>query len=154
MCIRDSVGGDHTAYADQAVRAIEAAVTDGTLDEAARVMLVGCAQGGVTAVDVATGARSAAFVVDQVVVVGAPTALVPRVPEGTRVLALEDRTDPVALFGALVSAGADNRLTVVFDGGDSDGTASYVAGGRAADAATHPQLRGELARLRELGYLA
>ena len=57
-------------------------------------------------------------------------------------------------FGSLVNAGADNRLTVVFDGGEADGTASYVAGGRAADAATHPQLRDELARMRELGYLA
>jgi hypothetical protein len=148
------VGGDHTAYADQAVRAIETAVSDGSVDEAARVMLVGCAQGGVTAVDLATTAHSDAFVVDQVVTAGAPTALVPRVPDTVRVLSLEDRTDPVALFGSLVNAGADNRLTVVFDGGDADGGASYVEGGRAADAAAHPELRGELARMRELGFLS
>jgi hypothetical protein len=147
------VGGDHTAYADQAVRAIESAVADGSLDEAARVMLVGCGQGGVTAVDLATSG-SDAYVVDQVVTAGAPAALVARVPEPTRVLSLEDRTDPVALFGSLVNAGSDNRLTVVFDGGEADGTSSYVVGGRAADAASHPELREELARLRELGYLA
>jgi hypothetical protein len=148
------VGGDHTAYADQAVRAIESAVAVGSPDEAARVMLVGYGQGGVTAVDLATSAGSDAYVVDQVVTAGAPTSLVPRVPEPTRVLSLEDRTDPVALFGSLVNAGSDNRLTVVFDGGDTDGTSSYVAGGRAADAAGHPELREELARLRELGYLS
>ena len=42
---------------------------------------------------------------------------------------------------------APNRLTVVFDGDD------YVAGGRAVDAATHPEVRQELDRLRGLGYL-
>ena len=58
-----------------------------------------------------------------------------RIPEGTRVLSLEDRTDPVALLGSLINARVTNRLTVVFDGGDEPGAASYVAGGRAADAA-------------------
>jgi hypothetical protein len=148
------VGGDHTMYADQAVRAIKSAVSDVSADEAARVMLVGCGQGGVTAVDLATNAASDAYVVDQVVTAGAPTALVPRVPETTRVLSLEDRADPVALFGSLVNADSDNRLTVVFDGGDTDDTSSYVVGGRAADAASHPELRDELARLRELGFLS
>ena len=147
------VGGDHAAYADQATRAIEDAVSDRTVDEAARVMLVGYGQGGVTAVDVATAAGSDTYVVDQVVTAGAPAALVPRVPESTRVLSLEDRTDPVALFGSLVNAGSDNRLTVVFDGGDGE-TSPYVVGGRAADAASHPELRDELARLRELGFLS
>jgi hypothetical protein len=147
------VGGDHLAYADQAVRAIEAAVGPSD-DGAPRVMLVGCAQGGVTAVDIAPNPPAQAVVIDQVVTAGAPSALVPRVPEPTRVLSLEDRGDPVALLGSLVNAGSDNRLTVVFDGGDADTTSSYVVGGRAADAATHPQLREELARIRELGYLA
>ena len=44
------VGGDHTAYAGQVVRAIEQAVGD---DQGARVLLVGSAQGGVTAAEVA-----------------------------------------------------------------------------------------------------
>jgi hypothetical protein len=148
------VGGDHLAYAEQAVRAIEAAVAPGADGEVARVMLVGCAQGGVTAVDIATHVSSDAFVVDQVITAGAPSALVPRVPADTRVLSLEDRSDPVALLGSLVNAGSDNRLTVVFDDGDADGSTAYVVGGRAADAATHPQLRDELSRIRELGYLA
>jgi hypothetical protein len=116
-------------------------------------MLVGCAQGGVTAVDIAAGIVPAGFVVDQVVTAGAPSALVPRVPEPTRVLSLEDRSDPVALLGSLLNADADNRLTVVFDGEGSTGSAGYVAGGRAADAAPHPELQAEIDRIRELGFL-
>jgi hypothetical protein len=78
------------------------------------------------------------------------------------VLALEDRSDPVAVLGSLVNAGVGNRLTVVFDGAteagsdlaDRRGVAAYVAGGRAADAAPHPELRAAITRIRELGYLA
>ena len=40
----------------------------------------------------------------------------PRIPGRTRVLSLEDRSDPVALLGSLVNASAANRMTVVFDG--------------------------------------
>jgi hypothetical protein len=135
------VVGDHTSYAEQAWSALAE-----TVPADAHVMLVGCAQGGSTAVDLAT--RSGPFVVDQVVTAGAPTALVPRLPDGVRVLSLEDRADPVVQLGSLVNAGTANRVTVVFDGDD------YVAGGRAADAATHPEVREELDRLRGLGYLA
>jgi hypothetical protein len=145
------VGGDHTAYADQVVRAIERAV-DG--DPGAHVMLVGSAQGGVTAAEVAATADSSAFVVDQVVTAGAPSAHVPRIPETTRVLSLEDRADPVALLGSLINAGSHNRITVVFDGERERGPAVYVAGGRAADSASHPELRAEISRIQELGYLA
>ena len=146
------VGGDHSSYAAQVVSAIERAVAGD--DGVARVMLVGSAQGGVTAAEVAADVRSEAFVVDQVVTAGAPGSQVHRIPEGTRVLSLEDRTDPVALLGSLINARVTNRLTVVFDGGDEAGAASYVAGGRAADGAGHPELRAEIARLQELGYLA
>ncbi|MGZ4465344.1 MAG: hypothetical protein ACXVW0_08300 [Nocardioides sp.] len=145
------VSGDRTAYAGQVVRAIERAVAD---EPDARVMLVGSAQGGVTAAEVAARTPSRAFAIEQVVTAGAPSAQVPRIPESTRVLSLEDRRDPVALFGSLVNAGSSHRLTVVFDGGDAAGSGAYVAGGRAADRADHPELRSELERLRELGYLA
>lgn len=134
------VTGDHSSYAARARTAIAEAVPAD-----AHVMLVGCAQGGATAVDVAT--RPGAFVVDQVVTAGAPAALVPRLPGDIRVLSLEDRADPVAQLGSLVNAGSDNRLTVVFDGDD------YVAGGRAVDTSRHPAVREELDRLRGLGYL-
>jgi hypothetical protein len=144
------VGGDNTAYAGQVVRAIEQAVHG---DDDAHVMLVGSAQGGVTAAEIAATVTSSAFAVDHVVTAGAPSAHVPRIPETTRVLSLEDRSDPVAVLGSLINAGSTNRLTVVFDRGDADIADVYVAGGRAADTSTHPELRSEIARLREAGYL-
>jgi hypothetical protein len=82
------------------------------------------------------------------------------VPADTAVLALEERSDPVALLGSLVNAGVPNRLTVVFDGrstaepSERRGLATYVVGGRAADAAPHPELRAAIRRIQELGYLA
>ena len=85
---------------------------------------------------------------------GAPAALVPRLPENVRALALEDRSDPVAQLGSLVNADAANRLTVVFDGSGAVGSGAYVTGGRAVDAAVHPAVREELNRLRGLGYLS
>ncbi|GAA1150638.1 hypothetical protein [Nocardioides aquiterrae] len=135
------VAGDHTTYADRASSAVAEAVPAD-----ARVLLVGCGPGGAAAVELAS--RPSAYVVDQVVTAGAPAALVPRLPDRVRALALEDRGDPVAQLGSLVNADAPNRLTVVFDGDD------YVAGGRAVDATTHPAVRAELDRLRGLGYLA
>ena len=91
---------------------------------------------------------------DQVVTAGAPAAHVPRIPEHTRVLSLEDRSDPVALLGSLISAGAENRVTVVFDSSGAEGEEVYVVGGRVADAASHPELRAEVQRLAAAGYLA
>ena len=151
------VGGNPSSYAAQAVAAIEAAVHDA---EDATVMLVGSAQGGVAAAEIAAAAGTASFTVDQVVTAGAPSAQVPTLPEGTRMLSLEDRADPVALLGSLISAGATNRLVVVFDGGrdtDAGGGAAepaYVVGGRAADRADNADLKAEISRIQGLGYLA
>ena len=78
----------------------------------------------------------------------------PGSPSATRVLSLEDRADPVALLGSLINASVANRLTVVFDGGDRRRHDVYVAGARAADSAEHPELRAEISRMQELGYLA
>ena len=144
------VGADPTTSAGQVVRAIEKALTD----DDARVMLVGSAAGGAIAAEIAATVTSERFVVDQVVTAGAPAALVPRIPEATRMLSLEDRSDPVALLGSLINAKTTNRLTVVFDGNSADGTDLYVAGARAADSAEHPELRAEISRMQELGYLA
>ncbi|WP_109506807.1 hypothetical protein [Nocardioides speluncae] len=145
------VGGDHSAYASEVVGHIEAAVNG---DGGARVMLVGSAQGGVTAAEIAAEASSDKFVIDQVITAGAPSAQVPVIPAETNVLSLEDRSDPVALLGSLINAGVTNRLTVVFDGGQADGDSIYVVGGRAADTATHPDLRAAITRIQELGFLA
>jgi hypothetical protein len=144
------VGADPTTSAGQVVRAIEKVLTE----DDARVMLVGSAAGGTIAAEIAAGVTSTRFVVDQVVTAGAPSAQVPRLPEATRMLSLEDRSDPVALLGSLINARTTNRLTVVFDSGDLEGDHVYVAGARAADSAEHPELRAEITRLHELGYLA
>lgn len=145
------VSGDSGARVTSVVSALERATAD---VPDARVMLVGHAQGGATAAELAAAATSDAFVIDQVVTAGAPSAHVPRIPDVTNVLALEDRADPVALLGSLINAGVANRLTVVFDGGAGHGAAAYVAGGRAADQAAHPELKAAIRRIQELGYLA
>lgn len=144
------VGADPTTSASKVVRAIEKAVTE----DDARVMLVGSAAGGAIAAEIAAATASTRFVVDQVVTAGAPSAQVPRIPADTRVLSLEDRSDPVALLGSLINASIPNRLTVVFDGRDIEGTHAYVAGARAADSAEHPEVRAEITRLHDLGFLA
>ena len=144
------VGADPTTYAGQVVRAIEKVVTE----DHARVMLVGSAAGGTVAAEIAATASSARFAVDQVVTAGAPSAQVPRIPEPIRMLSLEDRSDPVALLGSLINAKVANRLTVVFDSSSADGSHAYVVGAKAADDAAHPQLRAEIARMQDLGYLA
>ncbi len=143
------VAGDLTPHAAEVAQTIAAAVAG---DESAHVMLVGSGAGGVVAAELATLVRSLPFVVDQVVTAGAPAAQVPRLPPETRMLALEDRADPVALLGSLVSAGDDQRTTVIFDAAGSSSESVYVAGARAADAS--PDVVAELDRLRELGYLA
>jgi hypothetical protein len=143
------VGADPTTSAHQVVRAIEKALTE----DDARVMLVGSASGGAVAAEIAAAASSSRFVVDQVVTVGSPSSQVPRIPHATRVLSLEDRADPVALLGSLINASTPNRLTVVFDGAAHNGSHVYVAGAKAADSAPHPELRAEITRLQELGYL-
>ncbi|MGN0064661.1 MAG: hypothetical protein ACI379_10500, partial [Nocardioides sp.] len=127
------VGADTSGLADRVVAAIERAVADDPAPAPARVMLVGAAQGGTVATEVAATLSSAAFVVDQVVTAGAPSAQVAVIPEATRVLSLEDRADPVALLGSLINAKVANRVTVVFDGSGSQGAEVYLAGGRAAD---------------------
>jgi hypothetical protein len=149
------VSGDASAYADQAVRVIGDAVA-GASGEPAHVMLVGSGTGGIAAVSIAARSDLPGFVVDQVVTAGAPSAQATRLPASVRVLALEDRSDPVALLGSLVNATADNRTTVVYDAAASTeaGGAPYVLGARAADASDHPALVAEIERLRGSGYLA
>lgn len=147
------VGADNASYIRQVVRAIEQAVEADAGEGQARVMLVGSSYGGAAAAEIASAARTQAFVVDQVVTAGAPSAQVPNIPAETRVLSLEDRADPVALLGSLINTDVTNRVTVVYDG-TTAGAQPYVAGGRAADEAQHPGLRSEIKRIQELGYLA
>jgi hypothetical protein len=143
------VSGDLTPYAAEVAGTIAAAVAG---DDSPHVMVVGAGAGGVVAAELAAHPRPMPFVVDQVVTAGAPAAQVPRLSGSIRMLALEDRADPVALLGSLVSAGDTNRTTVVFDAAGSSTEGVYVAGARAADAS--PEVAEELDRLRSLGYLA
>lgn len=142
-------GADVSGRVEAARRALKEAIGD---DPAARVMLVGHAQGGVTAAELAAAADGD-FVIDQVITAGAPGAQAVPVDAGTSVLALEDRADPVALLGSLINSQVSNRLTVVFDGGEAMGPAAYVAGGRAADTASNADLKAAIKRIQELGYL-
>jgi hypothetical protein len=142
------VSGDLTPYAAEVAQTIAAAVHG---DDEARVMVVGSGAGGVVAAELAALERSLPFTVDQVVTAGSPAAHVRRLPTSTRMLALEDRADPVALLGSLINAADANRTTVVFDTAGSSSEGVYVAGARAAESA--PEVAAELDRLRELGYL-
>jgi hypothetical protein len=143
------VAGDLTPYAAEVAQTIAAAVA---ADDGAHVMLVGSGAGGVVAAELAALDQPLPFVVDQIVTAGAPAAQVPRLSDDTRMLALEDRADPVALLGSLVSAGDNQRTTVVFDVAGSSSEGVYVAGARVADAS--PDVVAELDRLRGLGYMA
>lgn len=140
------VAGDRSPYTAEATVMLREAVAPGS-----RVMLVGCGGGGVTAAELAASPLDE-ITVEEVITVGAPAAQVPRIPEGTHVLSLEDRSDPVAVLGSLVNTTVSNRLTVVFDA-EETGPDRYIAGGRAADRARHPEILAALARLRTLGYL-
>ena len=144
------VGGDLTTYAAKVGETLARSITDA----GARVMLVGGGPGGLVAAELA-GRSGSSYTIEEVVTAGSPSAQAPRIPAGVRMLSLEDRSDPVALLGSLMNAEATNRMTVVFDGasGHREGD-PYVAGARAADAAVHPELRAELDRLVELGYLS
>lgn len=148
------VAGDVAPYVDDAVRAIAAAIGDP--DDPPHVLLVGCGTGGVAAVTIAARADLPGFVVDRVVAADAPATQMVRLPDSVRVLALEDRSDPVALLGSLVNASAPHRTTVVYDSAaiGSDTSPPYLGGARAADASDHPDLVAEISGLRELGYLA
>lgn len=145
------VSGDASGEASAVVRALAAAVVPD--DEPARVMLVGRGSGGATALEVATRADLPGFVVDQVVTADAPSTQLGVVPADVQVLSLEDRSDPVALLGSLINAGAANRLTIVYDAGADPDVPALIAGGRAADRADHPDLVAALARWRALGFL-
>jgi len=145
------VAGDLSPYAAEVAQSVAAAVAG---DDDPRVMLVGSGAGGVVAAQLAAAHRPAPFTVDQVVTAGAPAAQVPRLPATVRMLALEDRADPVALLGSLVNAGDPQRTTVVFDAAGTSTESVYVCGARVADAAPSPELRAELDRLRSRGYLA
>ncbi|WP_182525388.1 hypothetical protein [Nocardioides dongkuii] len=145
------LGGDRTAYAEEIVRTLEAAVAG---EEDPHVLLVGCGPGGMTATELAVAPRTGAFTIDEVVTVGAPAAQLAAIPDGTRVLSLEDRSDPVVLLGSLLNTGVRGRLTVAVTGQAPEGEDPRLATAYAADRCADPRLRAAVDRLRERGYLA
>ncbi len=145
------VDGDVASQTAATRAAVERAVGQ---TEGARVMLVGLGRGGLVAAQLAADESTLPFDVDQVLTAGAPAAQATQVPVSIPVLALEDRSDPVALLGSLLNATVSNRLTVVFDGADTTGSAAYVRGAALADQASHPDVAAAVQRLRELGYLS
>jgi hypothetical protein len=149
------VSGDASSEASAVVRALAAALDPDSRpgDGPARVMLVGRGSGGAAALEIATRADLPGFVVDQVVTADAPAAQLAHLPADVQVLSLDDRSNPVALLGSLINAGASNRLTVVYDASADPASPALVAGGRAADRADHPDLVAALARWRALGFL-
>ncbi len=146
------VGGDNASYVRQVVRAIEDAVAD---EPEARVMLVGSSHGGTAAAEIAAGRG---------------LRRLRRRPGGHRRRPLgagpdHPRPDTGAVAGGprrprrparlahqrRASATGSPSSTTARPSAD---TAPYVVGGRAADAAQHPEVRAEIARIQELGYLA
>ena len=145
------VGGDHSAYAGQVVRAIEKAVEG---DDGAHVMLVGSAQGGVTAAEVAATVTSEAFVIDHVVTAGSPSAHGAAHPrQHARPVAGGPRR-PGGRAGLAHQRGQQQPAHGRLRRRRPTRPAVYVAGGRAADTATHPELQAEIQRIHAAGYLA
>lgn len=143
--------GDLATSVAVAKHAVERAVAG---VEGSRAMLVGLGRGGLVATALAADESAITLPIDQVITAGAPAAQATQVPVTVPVLALEDRSDPVALLGSLLNASLSNRLTVVFDGAGATGAATYVRGAELADRATHDDLVATVQRLRELGYLS
>jgi len=148
-----AVGGASTTYAD----GILAAMARAGIEPGEPVALVGHSQGGIMAAWLAS--HQDTYLVSAVVTAGSPVAGLGPFPEGAHVLSLENRGDVIPLIEGEANPDSRNHVTVTFDDGgpsmvDNHDLARYVAGGAAVDAATHPSIVDELARLRSLGFLA
>lgn len=145
------VGSDRTSAATLAARAIQEALAEAGADSPAHVLLVGSGRSGGTAARIAAQPPEG-MVVDQVVAACSPASQVPGIPEPSRLLCLENRTDPVTALGSLVNAEFDNQVLVLFEAESAD-PCPHIEGGRTVDRATDPLLREEVRRLEALGYL-
>lgn len=145
------VSGDPSSAATRVVDAVRSALSTGP--DTSHVLLVGHGSGGTTALDAASRLAEEGIAVEHVVTAQAPPTLGPRNPAATAVLAVEDRNDPVALLGSLLTASDVHRLTVIYDAASAPDRAPLIAGGLAADRSSHPALVALLGRWRELGFL-
>lgn len=123
------------------------------------VMVVGHSQGGMVAAALAADPQvRAEFDIRQVVTAGSPTAQVPDLPASTHALHLENRGDVVPLLDGEPNPDQPHRVTVHFDGGDSDVAGNhaidkYAGGARAAEAAGLGSVDEQLDHMRRLGFL-
>lgn len=120
------------------------------------VLLVGHSLGGIEAVTLA--ARGSAYDVTDVVTAGSPTAQVDALPDGVRVLSLENRGDLVPLLDGADNPDTATRVTVTADLGGEDALARhdvhrYAALAGRLDASTDPRVVEAIERLRSSGFL-
>ena len=146
------VAGDGTTYA----QGIERAMTEAGIRPDDPVLLVGHSQGGMEAA--AMLSRGSPFHITHVVTAGAPTAQVHGFPAGSHVLSLENRGDVVPLLDGHDNPDSREQVTVQFDDHETSIAADhelrhYVHGAAAAEAATDPSVREQLASLRSAGFL-
>ncbi|GAB3073186.1 hypothetical protein [Nocardioides zeae] len=146
-----AMAGQSTAYQ----RGIEAAMTDAGIGPDDPVTIWGHSQGGMAAVQVASGGR---FAVEDVITLGSPVGAMPPVPDGVRVTSLENERDVLVLLDGLPNPDRVEHLTVRFAGGgttlgEAHSLAEYARGAAAVDAATDPVVRHRVEELRASGAL-
>lgn len=146
-----AMAGQSTAYQ----RGIEAAMTEAGIGPDDPVTIWGHSQGGMAAVQVASGGR---FAVEDVLTLGAPIGAMPPAPDGVRVTSLENERDVLVLLDGTPNPDRVEHLTVRFAGGGSTpgeahSLAEYARGAAAVDAATDPVVRQRVEELRASGAL-
>ncbi|MDQ1105845.1 hypothetical protein QE364_002296 [Nocardioides zeae] len=146
-----AMAGQSTAYQ----RGVEAAMTEAGIGPDDPVTIWGHSQGGMAAVQVASGGR---FAVEDVITLGSPIGAMPPAPDGVRVTSLENERDVLVLLDGTPNPDRVEHLTVRFAGGgttpgEAHSLAEYARGAAAVDAATDPVVRHRVEELRASGAL-
>lgn len=146
-----AMAGQPTVYQ----RGIEAAMTEAGIGPDDPVTIWGHSQGGMAAVQVASGGR---FAVEDVITLGSPIGAMPPVPDGVRVTSLENERDLLVLLDGAPNPDRVEHLTVRFAGGgatpgEAHSLGQYARGAAAMDAATDPVVRHRVQELRASGAL-
>lgn len=146
-----AMAGQSTAYQ----RGVEAAMTEAGIGPDDPVTIWGHSQGGMAAVQVASGGR---FAVEDVITLGSPIGAMPPAPDGVRVTSLENERDVLVLLDGTPNPDRVEHLTVRFTGGgttpgEAHSLAEYARGAAAVDAATDPVVRHRVEELRASGAL-
>lgn len=144
-----SMAGDPTAYAAGIAEAMRAA----GISADSPVTLVGHSQGGMAAVQLAA---SGEFAVEEVVTLGSPIALMPEVPDGVQITALENHSDLIPRLDGRANPDRDDLLTVGFDvDGHSASSAhaieAYQRAAEAFDDSAHRSAQQRVEGLQDAG---